>query len=126
MNPYLRDGLLAVVGLFALLSATVWTVGVEPVLDPLAVAGGVFVALVVEAAFLRYPGLLHSLWERRGVPTASLLAVLACGVAAVRYGPVVAGILVWGLATYLLLLGCVLAGLGNPLGFVAAPPTDEE
>lgn len=125
MNPLYRDGLLAVVGLLVLLSGTIGTVGIGPVVDPPAVVGGVLVALLVEAAFLRYPVILHSLWERRGVPTASLIVVVALGAAAVRYAPLAVGALVWGLATYLALLGCVLAGLGNPLRAVV-PPSEEE
>ena len=125
MNPLYRDGLLAAVGLLVLLSGTIGTVGVGPVLDPTAAVGGVLVALLVEAAFLRHPEILLSPWERRGVPTASLLVVVALGAAAVRYAPVAVGALVWGLATYLALLGCVLAGLGNPLR-VVAPDSDEE
>lgn len=124
MNPLYRDGLLAAVGLLVLLSGTVGSVGVGPLLDPTAVVGGVLVACLVEAAFLRYPEILLSLWERRGVPTASLLVVVALGAAAGRYAPAVVGALVWGLATYLALLGCVLAGHGNPLGVVA--PDSEE
>ena len=125
MNPLYRDGLLAAVGLLVLLSGTVGAVGVGPVLDPTAVVGGVLVACLVEAAFLRSPEILLSLWERRGVPTASLLAVVALGAVAVRYAPAAVGALVWGLATYLALLGCVLAGFGNPLR-VLAPDSEEE
>ena len=119
MDPRHRDGLLAVVGLAALAAGAVRTVGAGPLLDPAAVAGGVAGALLLEAAFLRYPGVLLAVWERRGVPAAALLAVVAVGVAALRYAPVVVGGLLWGLATYLALLGCVLAGVGNPLSRVA-------
>lgn len=121
MDPRHRDGLLAVVGLAGLSAGAVRTVGPGPLLDPLAVVVGVAAALLVEAAFLRYPERLLARWERRGVPAASLLAVLAVGVAGLRYAPAVVGGLLWGLATYLALLGCVLAGFGNPLSRVVRP-----
>lgn len=121
MDPRHRDGLLAVVGLAGISAGAVRTVGPGPLLDPLAVAGGVAAALLVEAAFLRYPERLLARWERRGVPAASLLAILAVGVAGLRYAPAVVGGLLWGLATYLALLGCVLAGFGNPLSRVVRP-----
>lgn len=125
MNPRHRDGLLAIVGVSILLVGSAVSVGLGPLVDPLAVVGGVVAAVLVEVAFLRYPGLLLSLWDRRGVPTTSLLVVVALGAAAVRYAPVAVGALVWGLATYLVLLGCVLSGVGNPLGVVARTGGEE-
>ena len=119
MEPRRRDALLAVAGLAVLSAGAAVAVGVGPLLDSRAVAGGVAGALLLEAAFLRYPRRLLGLWERRGVPTAALLAVVGVGAAALRYAPPLVGALVWGLVTYLALLGCVLAGVGNPLSRVA-------
>lgn len=120
MDPRHRDGLLAAGGLVVLLAVAFAVDALGAVLDPLAVVVGVGGAVLLEVAFLRYPGHLLALWERRGVPRAGLLAVLAVGIVGVRAAPGVVGVLVWGLTTYLALLGCVLAGLGNPLARVAA------
>jgi hypothetical protein len=119
VDPRHRDGLLAVAGLVVLLGGAAVAVGPAPILDPAAAAVGVAGAILVEVLFLRYPRRLLGLWERRGVPAATLLVVLAVGVAALRYAPRLVGALVWGLATYLALFGCVLAGFGNPLSRVA-------
>lgn len=113
MDPRHRDGLLAAVGLAVLLAGSAATVGPGVLLDPAAAAMGVAGALALEAAFLRYADRLLPLWERRGVPAASLLGLLAVGVAALLYEPRLVGALAWGLATYLLLLACVLAGVWN-------------
>ena len=120
MDPRHRDGLLAVVGLAVLLVASLVTAGRRALRDPGAVAVGVGGALLLEATFVRYAERLLPLWNRRGVPTASLLVVLSIGILGVRRAPRVATALVWGLLTYLGLLTVVLAGLWRP------SPSDEE
>jgi hypothetical protein len=126
VDPRHRDGLLAVAGLGVLLVGATVAVGTGPIIDPAAVVAGAAGALLVEALFLRYPRRLLARWQRRGVPTAGLLAVLAVGAVALRYAPRLVGALVWGLATYLALLGCVLAGFGNPLSRVVRAADAEE
>ena len=120
MDPRHRDGLLAAGGLVVLLAGAAAVDALGTVLDPLAAVAGVAGAVLLEVAFLRYPERLLGLWGRRGVPTAGLLTVLAVGAVAVQVAPGVLGALVWGLAAYLALLGCVLAGFGNPLAPLAA------
>jgi hypothetical protein len=53
------------------------------------------------------------------VPAVALAGLLAGAALAVRAAPWLAGAAVWGLLTYLALLLCVLAGLGNPLSALA-------
>jgi hypothetical protein len=89
-----RDGLLALIGLLGLVGVAAATVGVERLFDPVGAAVGIVAAIAIEAAFLEYPSWLLGLRERRGVPVAAAGAVL--------------GVAVWGLVTYLVLLGCVL------------------
>lgn len=119
MDPRHRDGLLAAAGLVALLAGAVAAEALGAVVDPLAAATGVAGAVLLEVAFLRYPDRLLAVWERRGVPLVGLLVVTAVGAVATLAVPAVLGVLVWGLATYLVLLAVVLAGLGNPLAPVA-------
>ncbi|QLD87569.1 hypothetical protein HWV07_00365 [Natronomonas salina] len=119
MDPRHRDGLLALAGLGVLLAGSLATVGAGPLLDPAAAAVGVAGAGLLEVAFLRYPGVLLAAWERRYVPLVGLLVVLGLGSLAVLFAPVLVGALAWGLVTYLALLACVLAGLGNPLSAVS-------
>ena len=114
MDPRHRDGLLAAVGLVVLLVASRVTGDRRSHRDPAAIAVGVGGALLLEATFVRYAARLLPLWNRRGVPTASLLAVLSVGILGGRRAPRVAMALVWGLLTYLALLAVVLAGLWRP------------
>jgi hypothetical protein len=114
-----RDGLLALGTLGALVVAGTRLVGVAPFVRPLAVVTGVVGALVIEWSFLASPTLAAG-WERRGVPVGSAaVVVLAAAVLAPR-APWLVGAAAWGLLTYTGLLGCVLAGVGNP---VARLPT---
>lgn len=119
MDPRHRDGLLAAGGLVALLAAATAADALGAVADPLAAVAGVAGAVLLEVAFLRYPDRLLAVWERRGVPAAALLAALVVGTVAVLTVPPGLGVLVWGLATYLVLLALVLAGFANPLVPVA-------
>ena len=82
--------------------------------DPAAIAVGVGGALLLEAVFVRYADRLLPLWNRRGVPTASLVSVVAIGILGIRRAPRVVTALVWGLLTYFGLLAVVLAGLWCP------------
>ena len=125
MDSRHRDGLLAAGGLIVLLAGVAAVDALGAVLDPRAAVAGVAGAALLEVAFLRYPERLLGLWERRGVPVAGLLVVLFAGVTTVRYAPAAVGALVWGLATYLALLGCVLAGLGNPMAPIAKGDGEE-
>lgn len=119
MNPRHRDGVLAVLGLAGLVTVVTATTGPGALLDPRAVAVGVLGAVTVELAFLRYPERTLAVWERPGVPVAALAALFVSAVVAVRYVPWLVPACCWGLVVYLVLLACVLAGLGNPLAPLA-------
>ena len=119
VRPEHRDGLLAVCGLAGLVGIAAATVGVGRLLDPGTAAVGVVVAVAVEVVFLRVPSRALGLWERRGVPVAGAGVVLAAGLVVVRTAPRLLGVPVWGLITYLALLGCVLSGAGNPVAALA-------
>jgi hypothetical protein len=116
VNPEYRDGLLALAGLTGLTGLTVATVGVSPLFDPSGIVAGVTVAVLVEAVFLQYPEWALDIWERPGVPVVGLCTVLAAGVVGVWLAPRLLVVPVWGLVTYLVLLGCVLVGVRNPVG----------
>jgi hypothetical protein len=113
-----RDGILACLTLVALVIVGGRVVGVGPFVRPLAVAVGVAGALVLEWAFLASPTLARE-WERRGVPVVSAVAVVVAAVALVPRAPWLVGAAAWGLVTYGGLLGCVLAGWGNPVARVS-------
>jgi hypothetical protein len=115
----LRDGLLAILGALAAATLAVTTGGLAAVLQARAVGVGVAGAILLETLFLRYPDRLLPVWERPGVPTASLLAVVAAGLVAARHSPWLLGALLWGLSVYLALLSSVLAGFENPLSVLA-------
>lgn len=121
MPSHRRDAALAGGLLAVLLAAVLGTVGAGPLVHPLAVGGGVGAALAAEAAFLRYPATLLAAWERRGVAAASAVALGALAAGAVAVAPWLVGAAVWGLVTYLALLGCVLVGVGNPVAVVVEP-----
>lgn len=115
MQPQYRDGLLALAGLCGLTGLATATVGIGRLVDPLGIVAGIVAAVAVEVVFLRYPSSAMSVWERRWVPIAGLLLVLVGGVAAVRFVPRLLTVAVWGLLSYLVLLGCVLVGIENPV-----------
>ncbi|MES3517398.1 MAG: hypothetical protein PPP58_07025 [Natronomonas sp.] len=118
VNPQYRDGILAVFALGITAGIAALTAGVGPIVDPIAVATGIVGASLLEAAFLRHSEWLLSVWERRGVPIVGFCVVVSIAAGAVGYAPRLLGAIVWGLLVYLLLLGCVLTGVGNPLGFL--------
>ncbi|WP_336325866.1 hypothetical protein [Halovenus sp. HT40] len=115
MHPQYRDGALALGGLCGLVALAAATVGIGVLVDLLGIAAGVAVAVAVELVFLRYPSRAMGVWERRGVPVAALCLVLAAAVIAVQFVPWLLAVAVWGLLTYLVLLGCVLLGVENPV-----------
>lgn len=115
MHPQYRDGALAFGGLCGLGGLAAVTVGIGALIDLLGIAVGVAVAVAVELVFLRYPSRATSVWERQGVPVAALCLVLAAAVVAVQYASWLLAVAVWGLLTYLVLLGCVLLGVENPV-----------
>lgn len=119
MHPRVRDGALAVAGLGALVTVAVTTDGSAVLLDLRAVAAGVTGAVALELLFLRYPSVLLEFWERPAVPVLALGAALGVGLVAVTTVPWLVGAGVWGLVVYLVLLGCVLAGVGNPVAVLA-------
>lgn len=119
MHPRHRDGLLALVGFVVLLGGGLVTVGSEAFRSPAAVVVGVAGMVVLEVAFLRYPGRSLAVWDRPGVAVAALGGLLVVALVAVRVQPWVLGALTWGLLAYLVLLGIVLSGLGNPLAPLA-------
>jgi hypothetical protein len=114
-----RDGLLALATLVALVLVGTRLVGVAPFVRPLAVGTGVLGALALEWSFLVSPTLAAG-WERSGVPVAGAVGVLAIAAVVAPRAPWLLGAAAWGLVTYGCLLGCVLAGWGNP---VARLPT---
>lgn len=119
MHPQVRDGALAVAGLGALVTLAVTTAGYAVLLDLRAVAVGVTGAVALELLFLRYPSVLLEFWKRPGVPGLALGAVLGVGLVVITIVPWLVGAGVWGLVVYLVVLGCVLAGVGNPVAVLA-------
>ena len=119
MQAQVRDGALAVVGLGALTVLAWRTVGLAVLLDPHAVVVGVLGAVALEVLFLRYPSVLLNAWERPGVPVLALVGLLGVSIVAVTLVPWLVGAGLWGLAVYLGVLGCVLAGVGNPVAVLA-------
>lgn len=115
MHSQYRDAALALGGLCGLGGLAAMTVGIGVLSDLLGIVVGIAVAVAVELVFLRYPSRATSVWERRGVPVAALCLVLAAAVIAVRFVPRLLAVAVWGLLTYLVLLGCVLLGVENPV-----------
>lgn len=115
MDPRHRDGLLALCGLCGLTGLGVLTGHTATLADPLGIGVGVIAAVAVEVVFLWYPSQAMNIWKRQWVPLASLCVVLVAGVLAVTYVPVLLTAAVWGLLTYLVLLGCVLVGVENPV-----------
>jgi hypothetical protein len=114
VRPRHRDGLLAALVLAATLALSIRT-GAS-LLAPLPAVAGVLGSLALEAVFLRYPDRTRALWERSVVQVASLLFVVGVSVLASTSAVWLLGALVWGLVAYLVLLGFVLAGAGNPVG----------
>jgi amino acid permease len=114
VRPRHRDGLLAALALAATLALLIRT-GAS-LLAPLPAVVGVLGSLALEAVFLRYPDRTRALWERSVVQVASLLFVVGVSVLASTSAVWLLGALVWGLVAYLVLLGFVLAGAGNPVG----------
>lgn len=125
MDPRHRDGLLAVCALLAVLTVTTVTGRTSAALHPGAVVGGVGGAVGLELAFLRYPDRLLTVWDRPGVAVTAAAAVLVAGVLAALTLRWLPWILVWGLLTYLALLACLLAGVGNPLAPLARVGRDD-
>lgn len=113
-----QDPVLAFVALSLLVSVTVVTDQQSVLIEPVAVLGGVAGALILEILFLRYPDRLLTLWTIPGVSVLAALLTLGAGVAAVWIAPALLGVLVWGLATYLLLAFLVVAGFGNPMALI--------
>ncbi|WP_436903378.1 hypothetical protein [Halovenus halobia] len=119
MHPQLRDAILAVAGLLGLAVLAVRTGGVGLLLAPSAIVSGVVGAVVVEVLFLRYPSMLLVRWEQPGVAILVFVVVLVGGFLAAIVAPWLLAVPVWGLVVYLVLLGCVLAGAGNPVAVLA-------
>jgi len=116
VQPEYRDGLLALCGLLGLTSLAVATGGAGRLLDPAGIAAGVAAAVAIEVGFLRYPERALDLWNRRAVPVLGLAVVLIGGVVAVFLVPLLLVAAVWGLLSYLMVLGIVLVGFPNPVG----------
>ncbi|KAA9396729.1 hypothetical protein Har1130_02640 [Haloarcula sp. CBA1130] len=108
MPDYRRDAGFALLCGLALV-AYLWQTGAHEALwSKSVVAVGVAGALGVEALFvLETP--VASLWERRGVRTASAIALVGgAGGLAVFLGPVIVAAACWGLITYFLILAVSL------------------
>jgi hypothetical protein len=110
-----RDGLLGLVGLAALVGTIAIIGRLDVLVHPLGAGGGVVAAIGLEFLFVRYPSRALALWERRAVPVVSLCLVLVTAAVGFWFAPWLVAIPVWGLGTYLLLLCCVLLGVGNPV-----------
>ncbi len=112
-----RDAALALVSTLALLGvASVLDVDRDRLLDPRSLTVGVVGALLVEAAFVRYPEWSQERWYRRSTQvTATLLVVVGGGVLTLAAGVWVLSALLAGLATYFVLLALSLAGLFPPV-----------
>ena len=109
MPDYRRDAGSALFCGLVLVAYLRWAGALDTLWTESAVAVGVAGALGVEALFvLDTPA--ASLWERRGVRTASAVALLACaGGLAARLGPVVVAAACWGLVTYFVILAVSLS-----------------
>lgn len=107
MDPRIRDGVLACLGLAVFLEGLRRQSSVDALRDPVAATAGVVAALLVEWAFLRYPERLLSWWERPVVHRTSSLGV-CCGAALARRRSRLLAAGAWGLGTYLALLGRLL------------------
>ncbi|MXR51155.1 hypothetical protein GRX03_05980 [Halovenus sp. WSH3] len=119
VRPEYRDGLLAICGLVVLVGFAVLTETADQLFAPAGALGGVAVAVALEAVFLRYPSRALGVWEQRGVPLAGLCIVLVAGAVGVQLAPWLIAVPVWGVFTYLALLGCVLVGVGNPVSVLS-------
>jgi len=117
VRPVHRDGLLATIGLGCLLGLTAVAGDPNWLVRPVGVIAGIVTAVALEVLFVRYPHMI-ALWERRGIPLLSLCALVAAGVIATRIAPWLIAVPVWGLVTYLVLLGCVLLGVENPVSIL--------
>ncbi|MDT3433317.1 hypothetical protein [Haloarcula sp. 1CSR25-25] len=108
MPDYRRDAGAALLCGLALVAYLGQVGALDTLRSGAAVAVGVTGALGVEALFvLDTP--VASLWERRGVRTASAAALLACaGGLAVLVGPVIVAAVCWGLVTYFVVLAVSL------------------
>ena len=126
MRLYYRDGLLAVGSLAAVVAVGVLTSGAGAFGRPLAVGSGIAGAVALEAVFLRYSSVLLTVWERPGVALAGVVALGWVALWAVWSAPWALGAIAWGLVTYLVLLGCVLAGLGNPVAALVSTGRERE
>ena len=126
MHLYSRDGLLAAGSLVAIIAVGVLTSGVGVFVRPLAVAAGVAGALALEALFLRYSSWLLTAWKRPSVALAGVVALGWLALWAIQAAPWALGAIAWGLVTYLVLLGCVLAGLGNPVAALVSTGSERE
>lgn len=109
MDPRIRDGLLSCGVLVTLLGTLQRQAAVDALRDPIPAMGGAATALLVEWAFLRYPDRLLAWWERPAVNRGSALGLIGATVLA-RRRPRLLAAGVWGLATYLALLGRLLLG----------------
>jgi hypothetical protein len=111
-----RDGLLAVVALRALLDGLRRRGRLDVLRSPTAAVAGVIGAVSVEAVLLRHPELTEAVWKRPSVQAASLLGTVVAGRSlSRRSGAHIAAALCWGLLAYLVLLAFVLSGRPNPL-----------
>ncbi|WP_226022254.1 hypothetical protein [Halomicrobium salinisoli] len=116
-----RDDLLALLAVGALLALLARRSGLGALANPAAAVAGVAGAVLIEAAFLRYPE-LGAAWDRPLVHLGGLGAVLLAGVGAyLLVGSPIVAALCWGLVTFLLLLAAVVVTGRNPLARLAGP-----
>ena len=112
----LRDGLLALVALGALLDGLRRRGRIDALRSPAAAVAGTVGAVSVEAVMLSPPERTEALWERPSVQVASLLGTAVAGRSlSRRSGARIAAALCWGLLAYLALLAFVLSGRSNPV-----------
>jgi len=117
-----RDGLLALVALGALLDALRRRDSLRALRSPGGALAGTAGALGIEALMLRYPERTRTLWGRPVVRALALSGTVLGGRRLARCrGVRGATALCWGLLAYLVLLGTVLTRRQNPVARLVGP-----
>jgi len=121
-----RDGLLAMVAIVALLDTLRRRGSLSALRSPGTALAGTAGALGAEALVLRHPERTRTLWERPVVRVLALSGTVLGGrTLARRRGTRATAALCWGLLAYLVLLGAVLAGRRNPVARLVGPGDTE-
>ncbi|MEF8840577.1 MAG: hypothetical protein V5A62_02970 [Haloarculaceae archaeon] len=117
-----RDGLLALVALGALLDALRRRGALRTLRSTGTALVGTTGVVGIEALMLRYPERTRDLWERPAVRILGLLGTVLGGRALTRgRGGRATAAFCWGLLAYLVLLGSILVGRENPVARLVGP-----